>query len=61
MASYNASLSVPAVFPFDTKIIGQSGNVVFSSAVFRLGYRKNLQSAKLTLYYTALAKKPKTF
>ena len=47
--------------PFDTQIIGQSGNVVFSSTVFRLGYRKNLKSAKLTLYYTALAKKPKTF
>ena len=61
MATYNALLSVLAAFPFDTPDIGRSENVIFSSTDLRLGYHENLKSAKLTLYYTALVKKPKTF
>ena len=61
MASYNSSLSDPAPFPFDTPDHGRSGNIISSSIILHLGYHENLKSAKLTLYYTALVKKPKTF
>ena len=61
MASYNSSLIDPAPFPFDTPDHWPKWKVISSSTILHLGYHDNLKSAKLTLYYTALVKKPKTF
>ena len=45
-------------FLLTPQTIGWSGNVISSSTILHLGYRENLKSAKLTLYYTAVVKKP---
>ena len=58
MASYNASLSVPVAFPFDTPDYWLKWKRRFEQYHLASGL---LKESEERLYCTALAKKPKTF
>ena len=61
MASYNASLSTPAAFPFDTPDHLPKWKWRFEQYHLALSSLKESESAKSTPYFIAPAKKLKTF